>query len=215
MALCFLLLAAGPAAASENLLVRQSPDGKIPGWMAYSEQSVTPTAAVWKLTPDGVLECRGTPRGYLQTEKDYGDFVLRLEWRWPTEKPGKGGALIRKTGPDKIWPKSLEAQINAGDAGDFWGLGGYSLIGPAERFRTLVHPQFGTLTNLKKQEAVERPAGEWNQYEIRAAGQRVALVVNGHVVNEATGCAAIPGKICLTAEGTPIFYRNVSLSTAP
>lgn len=212
-----ILLAAGRLAVSaepsQSLLVRQAANGQIAGWKAYCEEPMAPIAAVWKLSPDGVLACRGTPRGYLATEKKYVDFVLRLEWRWPPEKPGKGGVLIRKSGPDKIWPKSLEAQINAGDAGDFWGLDGYRLAGPSERFKTLAHPLFGALANLKKTEPVERPAGQWNQYEIRAAGDQVTLIVNGRLVNRATGCVPTPGPICLTAEGTEIFYRNVTLTT--
>lgn len=213
--LAMLSLMAASATRAErpiDLLMRQASDGEIAGWKSYHEQPGTTTAQVWTLSADGVLACCGTPRGYLYTERDYGDFVLRVEWRWPAGKPGKGGVLIRQTGPGKIWPKSLEAQINAGAAGDFWGLDGYWLVGPAERFKCLVHPQFGALANLKKTATVERPAGEWNQYEIRAVGDTVTLIVNGQQVNRATGCAATPGKICLTAEGSEIFYRHVLLT---
>ncbi len=153
----------------------------------------------------------GTPKGYLATEKDYTDFVLRLEWRWPANKPGNGGALIRKTGADKIWPKSLEAQINAGQAGDFWGLDGFGLSGPAERSKSLTHPQFGKLTNVLKTAAVEKPAGQWNRYEIVARGGVVTLSINGREVNRAAGCDAVPGKICLTAEGDEYYFRNVEI----
>ena len=66
---------------------------------------------MWTLDDKGVLHCKGSPLGYLDTEQDYGNFVLELKWRWPAGKvPGKGGVLIRTTGPDKIWPKSLEAR---------------------------------------------------------------------------------------------------------
>jgi hypothetical protein len=218
-AICLVLLTAGPVATAVehhmNLLGRQDASGEIGGWKSYHEQPGTTTGQVWKLSADGVLACRGTPRGYLYTQKDYADFVLQVEWRWPVGKPGKGGVLLRKTGPDKIWPKSLEAQINAGDAGDFWGLDGYRFTGPAERFKSLVHPQFGTLTNLKKNEAVERPAGDWNQYVIHVAGDTVTLIVNGRQVNRSTGCELTAGKICLTAEGSEIYYRNVRLTPTP
>jgi hypothetical protein len=189
--------------------------GSLEGWQSY-HQGGAKTADVWSLDDQGVLQCKGQPLGYLLTEKDYGNFVLELDWRWPPgNEPGKGGVLIRTTGPDKIWPKSLEAQINAGDAGDFWGLNGYQLDGPADRKQTFEHPQFGKLTNVKKSAAVEKPAGQWNHYRIVADGPVVTLEINGQTVNRATDCETAPGKIILTAEGSPIEYRNVLLRPLP
>jgi hypothetical protein len=215
-----LLLAAGllgtaacagePAGREIDLLAPLAqPDGG-GVWQAFHEPDAK-LADVWQLD-GGILTCKGTPKGYLYTTKNYTDFILTLEWRWPPQgKAGNGGVLLRITGKDKIWPKSLEAQINAGQAGDFWGLDGYALTGPAERLKTADNPQFGKLTNLKKTEAVERTPGEWNQYEITARGDTVTLKINGKIVNKATGCAATPGRICLTAEGDPIQFRNVKL----
>jgi hypothetical protein len=68
------------------------------------------------------------------------------------------------------------------------------------------------LTNLKKTEAAEKPAGEWNQYEIVARGDTVVLKINGKEVNRATGCDTTPGKIVLTAEGNEIQFRNIELT---
>lgn len=185
--------------------------GSLDGWKSYHQDGAR-TADVWSLDDQGVLRCKGSPLGYLYTAKDYANFVLELEWRWPPgQEPGKGGVLIRTTGPDKIWPKSLEAQINVGDAGDFWGLDGFQLEGPADRTTRLEHPQFGKLINVKKTAMVERPAGQWNQYKITADGGTVTLEINGQTVNRATGCETAPGKIVLTAEGTPIQFRNVRL----
>ena len=56
---------------------------------------------------------------------------------------------------------------------------------------------------------MEKPAGQWNQYEITADGDTVTLTINGKVVNRATGCDVVPGKILLTAEGDEIHFRNV------
>ncbi len=215
---CFVILApvwgadgAERTASGIQLVPAGGQPGSLDGWKSYHSEDVL-TAAVWSLDAQGVLRCTGSPLGYLYTAKVYDDFVLELEWRWPPgNEPGKGGVLIRTTGPDKIWPKSLEAQINAGDAGDFWGLDGYRLDGPADRKRTLEHPQFGQLTNLKKSAMVERPAGQWNTYKIVADGEVVTLEINGHTVNRAVGCETTPGKILLTAEGSPIEFRNVRL----
>ena len=195
-----------------SLLTRQDASGQLPGWEFYTEKDGTKIGDVWTLR-DGVLTCQGTPKGYLYTSKDYKNFVLTLEWRWvPDKKPGNGGVLIRMTGTHKIWPKSLEAQINAGQAGDFWGLDGYVLHGPAERSKAVEHAQFGKLINVQKLQDVEKPAGEWNQYEITAEDDTVTLKINGQPVNQATRCDIVPGKICLTAEGDAIQFRNVRLS---
>jgi hypothetical protein len=183
-------------------------------WECYLADTQAKMQDVWSIE-EGVLICRGKPLGYLYTKKNYGDFTLKLEWRWPPgKKPGNGGVLIRMTGEHRIWPTSLEAQLNTGNAGDFWGLAGYRLTGPTERMRTLDHKQFGPLTNLKKIKALEKPAGEWNSYEIVAEGPTVILIINGEEVNRAARCDLNPGKICLTSEGDEIHFQNVVVTAA-
>jgi hypothetical protein len=180
-------------------------------WSFYSADPDAEMQDTWS-AKDGILVCSGSPLGYLYSNKLFDNFIMRLEWRWPPDgEPGKGGVLIRMTGPHKIWPKSLEAQINAGDAGDFWALDGYELTGPADRSKSLDHDQFGKLTNVKKAKAVEKPAGQWNTYEIIADGDTVTLLINGTEVNKATGCATNPGSILLTSEGTEIHFQNIEI----
>ena len=181
-------------------------------WMAFCEQSQTDANRIYQLRDD-LLVIRSGPKGYIRTQGDYTDFVLAFQWlRPPGTKPGAAGVLIRMTGQDKIWPKSLEAQLNADAAGDFWGLDGYRLDGPPERLNRSSNPQFGTLTNLKRIQDAEKPAGQWNQYEITAQGGTVTLRINGQLVNRASGCDAVAGKICLTAEGDEIHFRQVRLT---
>ena len=186
--------------------------GNLEAWDYYPADQQVKLQDAWSIE-NGVLICKGTPLGYLYTKKDYDDFLLKLDWRWPPDKkPGNGGVLVRMTGEHKIWPKSLEAQLNTGGAGDFWGLDGYNLSGPAERMRTAEHEQFGKLTNLKKTENLEKPPGEWNTYEIIAEGDTVTLIINGRQVNKATECDLNPGPICLTSEGDEIHFRNVEIN---
>ncbi len=180
------------------------------GWRLFSEKAGA-DGSPWQWSDDGVLHCRGTPLGYLATKESFSDFVLRLQWRWPQGKEGKGGVLINFSGEDRIWPKSLEAQINAGQAGDFWGLAGFEFTGPAERMKTIDHPQFGRLTHLPRTTDAERPAGQWNDYEIRAEKESVVLRINGREVNRANRGKAPAGPIVLTAEGSPIEFRNIRI----
>lgn len=165
----------------------------------------------WKIK-DGVLICSGKPLGYLYTNDSYSDFTLTLQWRWPDEKsPGKGGVLIDTTGANKIWPKSLEAQINANSAGDFWALDGYELTGPPERTKSLSHKEYGQLVNISKITPAENPPGQWNSYKIIAKGKTVTLIINDKLVNKAARTNTSGGKICITSEGTAIEFKNIKI----
>ncbi|MCU0960378.1 MAG: DUF1080 domain-containing protein [Pirellulaceae bacterium] len=194
-----------------DLLTGQAASGALDGWEYFSERDVTSPADVWKLQ-EGILRCAGTPKGYLYTSKAYRNFTLTLQWRWPPgAQPGNGGVLVRMTGPHQIWPRSFEAQLNAGQSGDIWGLDGFSLAGPSDRVQTLEHSQFGKLTNVKKLADRERPAGEWNDCEVTAEDGAIRVRINGELVNEAHDCDAVAGRICLTAEGDAIEFRHVRL----
>ena len=142
------------------LLTEQGPDGEFPGWKSFHETPGTRTAEVWQLQPDGVLICKGRPRGYLYTEQDYQDFTLQFEWRYP---PGatnsNGGALVRMTGEHGIWPRCLEFQLNQNQAGDFWAIRGYEFTGPSEQLRVMTNASFGILRHLKRQADREKPVG--------------------------------------------------------
>ncbi len=209
-----LLLLAGICFCVTGCMTEQSKclmGDNFQAWDYYLADPEMELQDVWSIENE-VLVCKGTPLGYLYTKKDYSDFMLKLDWRWPPgKKPGKGGVLIRMTGEHRVWPKSLEAQLNTGGAGDFWGLDGYNLSGPAERMQTVEHEKFGKLTNLKKTENLEKPPGEWNTYEIIAEGDTVTLIINGQQVNKATECDFNPGRICLTCEGDEIHFRNVEI----
>ncbi|MBX3365599.1 MAG: DUF1080 domain-containing protein [Phycisphaeraceae bacterium] len=176
------------------------------GWDAFvpelSNRQQSP-ASVWSVQ-DGVLVCRGTPAGYISTQKTYKNFVLKLEWRWNpiTKKTGNSGVLVRQIGEDKVWPKSVEAQLMHGSAGDFWNIG---------EFTMKTDPARTSGRNTRKTLDAERPAGEWNTYEIIVYKGEVILRVNGIEVNRAWDVEEVAGKICLQSEGTEIQFRNIRL----
>ena len=199
----FTLALAAPAAAGDEVKLFNGKD--LSGWTFFLDKS-GPNADgsmkmedVWKVD-GGKIRCSGVPNGYLRTTADYKDFVLTLEWRW-AEKPGNSGVLLRVVGPDKIWPKTVEAQLQSGNAGDFWLMDGATLD---------TDPK--AANHRAKMKAAEKPAGEWNLYEITVDGSRVRLKVNGEVVNEGTGAEDVAGKIALQSEGAPIEFRNIRLT---
>ena len=180
------------------------------GWTFFLERSGANADGsmkmgdVWKVD-GGRIRCSGVPNGYLRTIADYKDFVLTLEWRW-VDKPGNSGVLLRVVGPDKIWPRTIEAQLQSGNAGDFWLMDGARLETDPAR----VDPK--AANHRLKLKAAEKPVGEWNLYEITVDSGRVRLKINGEVVNEGTGAEEVAGKIALQSEGAPIEFRNIRLT---
>ncbi|MBX3317896.1 MAG: DUF1080 domain-containing protein [Phycisphaeraceae bacterium] len=172
------------------------------GWSVFS--STDPGASpVWSVK-DGVLICSGNPAGYIKTVESYEDFVLTLEWRWnpETKAAGNSGVLLRVNGEDKIWPRSVEAQLHSGNAGDFWNIGEMAMT---------VDPARANGRNTRKMAAAEKPVGEWNRYVISCIGDTITLKINGQLVNEATGVERVAGPIALQSEGTEIHFRNIAV----
>ena len=157
---------------------------------------------------DGVIECTGKPFGYLITKKEYGDYKLELEWKWP-EKAGNSGVFVHVSGPDKIWPKGAEAQLYAGSAGDFWLVDGFKLTVDKTRQDKKTARHF---YRMKTDKPVEKKIGEWNKYEITCKGDTISLIINGIKVNEGTDAEASKGKILLQSEGAPVCFRNIKLT---
>ncbi|GIV09539.1 MAG: hypothetical protein KatS3mg019_1630 [Fimbriimonadales bacterium] len=175
------------------------------GWKAYLADANAKMDDVWRVE-NGILICKGSPLGYLYTERDYKNYILRLEWRWaPDKQPGNSGVLLRVHGEHKIWPRSVEAQLMHMNAGDFWLIDGAPLqTDPAFVDKSAERHRW-------RKKNAEKPAPEWNQYEIIVYKDRVLLRVNGELVNEGTGAEEIAGKIALQSEGGEIHFRNIEL----
>lgn len=178
------------------------------GWTYTLSDDSVKMEDVWSVV-DGTIVCKGKPSGYLRTKKDYADYVLTLEWRWaPGGQGGNSGVLVHTSTPGAIgvWPKSIEAQLAAGNAGDIWVIGTtIEIPNASERVMGRRH--------LNLTDNSEKPIGEWNKYEIIAKGDELILKVNGDVVNHATQCSVTKGAICLQSEGTEVHFRNIKLTT--
>lgn len=179
------------------------------GWTTYLEpEKKADPAKIWTIS-DGVIHCEGSVPGYLLTEKEYDNYVLRFQWRFPPgSRGGNSGAFVHVVGPDMIWPKGIEAQLQHQQAGDFWLVGGAKLKVDEERHdpRNVRH-----YYRYKSEEKIEKPIGDWNQYEITCDQNNIKLVINGHLVNVGTEGELSKGRILLQSEGAPIEFRNIEL----
>lgn len=180
------------------------------GLHVYVEKAGTDPATAWKIE-DNMLRCLGVGRGYVRTELAYADYQLSLEWRWP-KSAGNSGVMLNIVGPDLIWPKGIEAQLQTGHAGDFASFGDArsreEIVSRNPRGVStgrLVHPGAST----------EKPMGEWNRYDILVSGGTITLTVNGVELNRMTGVLPSGGMILFQAEGTPIDFRNIVLTPLP
>lgn len=212
-----LLLAAAPA--DDRAGFTPLFNGKdFAGWKAFGrKQKDGPTVGIdpkesWSVV-DGELRCTGQPTGYLVTDKEYGDYVLRLKWRYPKGlKAGNGGVLIHCQRGDVVWPVSIEVQLRSGRAGDLWlqTAKEVELAVPADR-RDAADKTNRHVWRSPKDEPVEKPFGEWNQYEITCRGGDVTVAVNGRVVNGGLGGNLTKGRIALQSEATEIHFKEIEI----
>ena len=175
------------------------------GWEYFLEDENAVMEDVWSVE-EGILVCKGEPRGYLCTDTDYESFRLIVEWRWP-EEPGNSGVLMRITGEPQMLPNSVETQLRSGSAGDMYGFNGFTIGGDEDRLS-----EMSIGYRLPGIERNENEPGEWNRYEITADGGTITVMLNGMLVNEATGCDVRPGRIGLQSEGGIIHFRTVTLT---
>jgi 3-keto-disaccharide hydrolase len=201
----FALASRGGAAAQERLFNGRD----FTGWKIFLDPKKNADPKQIFQVKDGVIYCEGSVNGYLITEKEYGNYVLSLEWKWGDKMVGKNrnsGVFVHVVGEDKIWPKSVEAQLMSGRAGDFWLVDGFKLkVDPKQQDPKQARHYF------RMKEDVEKKIGEWNQYEITCDGNKIKLVVNGQLVNEGTEAELTRGKILLQSEGAEIYFRNIQL----
>ena len=176
------------------------------GWKLYLPDDTVSVDDVWPVK-DGVIHCAGKPNGYMRTTRKYENYRLHVEWRWP-EEPTNSGVLLHASGPDQVWPKCIECQLKSGNAGDFVLIGGPGITVNGQNMQN-VEKQFVAVP--KKEKSSEKPAGEWNTYEIECLKDTIRCSVNGVLQNEGSNATRTSGWICLQSEGSPIEFRNIYL----
>jgi hypothetical protein len=200
VALMFLVIS-GYAKKKESLF-----NGKnLNGWTIFvNDPKISPEKFFY--VQDGVIETPGIPMGYLRTKREFSNYHLHVEWRYP-DKPTNSGVFIHTNGPDKLWPQHYQCQLKNGSAGDFIvnAAGEKATVGDSIYIGTeKVKP-----IAVKSHPSNEKKAGEWNTYDIVCKGATVEVTVNGLLQTKAVNCSMTKGSIGLQAEGSRIQFRNI------
>jgi len=166
---------------------------------------------------NGMLVSLGTPGGHLITDSVYQNYKLTVEYRFAGE-PGNCGVLVHASTPRALYgmfPKSLEVQMQSGEAGDFWCIVEDISVTDTEARRGPKETWGGTEDknrNIKNlTDDSENPVGEWNTMVIECLGSDVKVWVNNTLVNHGTDCTATKGQIALQAEGSEVEFRRLEI----
>lgn len=172
----------------------------------------------------------GTEFGYFITRQEFKNYYLRAGFKWGegTFAPRVGqardsGILYNIQGPNKVWPRSVEFQINEGCTGDFWmtdgaaitGKDGVRVTGPEGKAAKIDRFNKGPFTNVTgfrdAANELEKPHGEWNVVELVNRDGHVWQYVNGKLANEGTDAFPSSGKILFQSEGAEVYFRDIKL----
>lgn len=166
------------------------------GWTFYTAEPDSPLEQTWKVigvegTDEGILQCVGTPFGYLRTTKVYSDFEISLEWKFPKDPNGNSGILIHTANENKIWPKSIQIQLHGPTTGSIFPIGDAM-----------------TANNIQLKDQMPT-ANQWHRCTVRSEDGRVTVTINDKLVGEISGCNPKAGSISLQSEGSEVHFRNI------
>lgn len=199
-----LLVAAGPRPADEPEFRPLFDGASLAGWQRFGGKPGS-----WH-AQEGILAVDGEGGGWLGTDRDHGNFVLRLEFRLA---PGANSGVYLRAPADSshISRTGMEIQLLDEDAP------AHKDIQPWQKTGAIYHVAAPEPGHLK-------PAGTWNRLEIRAEGPRVVIRLNGATVvddridrhpdldAEHTGLARTTGRIGLQNHNGRVEFRDLALA---
>jgi hypothetical protein len=170
------------------------------------------------LVRNGLLVSLGEPRGHLVSDASYRNYRLEVEYRFPAA-PGNAGVLVHASTPRALYgmfPRSIEVQMENGNAGDFWCIVEDIRVPDMERRRG-PRSEWGTTEGkgrhiLNLTDDSEKPLGQWNVMVIEAVGRAIRVWVNGDLVNDGSDASADHGRIALQSEGSEVEFRKLMLT---
>jgi hypothetical protein len=159
---------------------------------------------------DGSIYCTVADGGNLFTEKEYGDFILRFDFK--LTRGANNGVAIRSPLDGQTAYDGIEIQV---------------LDDTAEKYAKLRPEQYhGSVYDVVAAERGHlKPVGEWNTEEITAQGRHITVKLNGHttvdtnlddVKDEAKlkkhpGLQRASGHIGFLGHGAEVEFKNVRI----
>lgn len=164
---------------------------------------------------DGTITCKAGKGGVIHTEKEYSDFVARLEFQVPPG--GNNGLVIRYPGEGQPHIDGFcELQV---------------LDSEHEKYARLHPTQYhGSVYGLiPAARGYLRPAGDWNFQQVTVNGSRVKVELNGFTILDADVSAvkeskdgAVPpglkrktGYFGFAGHNDPVSFRNIAIRELP
>jgi hypothetical protein len=159
---------------------------------------------------NGVIFCTVHDGGNLYTEKEYGDFILRFEFKL-TENANNGIGIRAPLQGDAAYV-GMEIQV-LDDSGP-----AYKNLRP-EQYHGSIYDLFACKRGHQK------PVGEWNEEEIHAKGPLIKVTLNGTVIVDANledvkdekklakhpGIKNAKGHIGFLGHGARVEFRNLRI----
>ena len=161
---------------------------------------------------NGSIQCPPDGGGNLYTEKEYSNFVLRLEWRiW---EGGNTGVGIRAPLEGDAAYVGMEIQVLDEEAEVYQKMH----LKPTQ-YTGSVYDVFAAKRGFVKRN------GAWNTEEIIADGRRIKVTLNGEVITDVNlddvkdpevlkkhpGLARTSGHVGFLGHGTKVEFRNIRL----
>ena len=161
---------------------------------------------------EGAIQCLPDKGGNLLSEKEFSNFILRMEFRLPPG--GNNGIGIRAPAQGHVATEGIEIQI---------------LDNTAEKYKEIAPYQFhGSVYGLipAKREFL-RPVGTWNEQEIECVGRKIVIRLNGEVIvdgdldealrngamdgKEHPGARRTTGRIGFLGHDDPVAFRHIRI----
>lgn len=161
---------------------------------------------------DGAIKCIAQKGGFLYTDKEYGDFHLKFDFKL-TPGANNGVGIRAPKGGDPAYV-GMEIQVLDDTAAQYKNLKEYQYHGSI----------YGVAAAKRGH---QKPVGDWNSQEIIAKGNKVIIILNGETIVDADiaklsdpktvdgqnhpGLKREKGHIVFCGHGSDVWFKNIQI----